>query len=108
MIAGLCREDLQMMTSIFKVKIKDDFQTFSRNNGAEARKELLSHIESHDFIEIDFEDSIITPSFADECIGQIAKILGKDKFKSKFKFKNIPPDVKSLLLQVISRRLSTK
>ena len=94
-----------MMTSLANVDILDiasDLTT--RPVGAAARKHLLDLLDEHDSIEIDFHDRSLTPSFADECIGQLAAKIGLNNFRSRVKLVNVGESSRPLIRHVILTR----
>ena len=96
-----------MMISIFNVDIDDiasDLTT--RPVGARARTMLLRLLEQHDAVQIDFHCKSLTPSFADECIGQLAAQVGLSAFKARVKLSNISASDRPLVKHVILTRCS--
>lgn len=80
----------------------------TRASGAEARTMLLSELSRFGRVEVNLGFGTITPSFADECIGILAAQLGREQFKERVSIKNVSPQVRPLLLQVIQARLSPR
>jgi hypothetical protein len=96
-----------MTTSIFKIKVTDIASELStRPVGVEARKKLIQALEEFESIDIDFMNRSLTPSFADECIGRLAAILGLNEFKSRVKLSNLTESTKPLVKHVILTRCS--
>lgn len=98
-----------MMTSSLKVDIFDiasDLTT--RPVGAHARCILLGMLEDNEAIEIDFHAKSLTPSFADECIGQLAAELGFDGFRSRVKLLNVSESSRPLIRHVVLTRCNPK
>ena len=94
-----------MMISIFSVNIDDIARELTtRPVGAEARSVLLGLLEEHDSIEIDFHNKSLTPSFADECIGQLAAKVGLSDFKNRVKLTNLSTSSRPLVKHVILAR----
>jgi hypothetical protein len=94
------------MTSTFKIQLRKYFSEFvSRKEGAKARELLLNEFKKHSLLEVDLSNNLITPSFADECVGILVAKIGLDVFKKHFHFKGIKPEVKSLFVHVISCNL---
>lgn len=96
------------MTSTSKIcvlEIADDLTT--RAVGAEARRVLIYALQKFEEIEVDFCEKSLTPSFADECIGQLAARLGLNEFKRRVKMCNLNESAKPLLKHVILTRCST-
>lgn len=97
-----------MMISIFNVDILDiASELTTRPVGAHARAQLLTLLEEHEAIEIDFHNKSLTPSFADECIGQLAARLGLNDFKSRVRMVNLGEANRPLVKHVILTRCST-
>lgn len=97
-----------MMTSLVNVDILDiasDLTT--RPVGAAARKHLLDLLEEHEAVEIDFHDRSLTPSFADECIGQLAAKIGLSSFRSRVKLLNVGESSRPLVRHVILTRCNS-
>lgn len=95
-----------MKTSIFKLVVSDTFQhTSTRAEGIEARGALLTLLNTHDAVELNFAHTQTTVSFIDECLGVLAEKMGKDNFNQKIILKNISPTLKSLLAHILTRRL---
>lgn len=98
-----------MMISIFNVDISDiASELTTRPVGACARKHLLSLLDEHESIEIDLQNKSLTPSFADECIGQLAAQLGLDEFRSRIKLSNVAASIRPLVKHVILTRCSAR
>jgi hypothetical protein len=96
-----------MMISSFNVDILDiASELTTRPVGARARDQLLGLLAEHDAIEIDFHERSLTPSFADECIGQLAAKLGLDDFRSRVKLLNLSASTRPLVRHVILTRCS--
>jgi len=94
-----------MMTSSLKVDIFDiasDLTT--RPVGARARSVLLEMLEDNETIEIDFHGKSLTPSFADECIGQLAAELGFEDFRARVKMLNVSESSRPLIRHVVLTR----
>ena len=96
------------MTSTFSIDIDDvASELTTRPVGAKARQELLNFLEEHGSIEIDFHNKSLTPSFADECIGQLAASIGLADFKSRVRLTNVSEAVRPLVKHVILSRCGT-
>lgn len=80
--------------------------TGSRANGAKLRAAIVEAISTEDTVVLDFADTIITPSFADEAIGLLCKHLTLDEFKGKVRFKNVSMQHKALIFKVIVNRFA--
>ncbi|MGD9152762.1 MAG: DUF4325 domain-containing protein [Gammaproteobacteria bacterium] len=95
------------MTSTFKIKLKKHFPEFiSRKLGMEAREFLINELKNHKRLEVDLSNCLVTPSFADECIGILAAQIGLENFNKNLAFKGVKPEIKSLFIHVISCNLS--
>lgn len=93
------------MTSIFKVSVTDIAADLStRPVGASARGKLLAFLSKYDTVEIDFLEKSLTPSFADECIGQLAAAIGVDEFRQRVRLVNLQNATKPLVKHVILTR----
>lgn len=96
-----------MMISIFNIDINDvAAELTTRPVGAQARSRLLSFLQEHESIEIDFHNKSLTPSFADECIGQLAAHIGLSDFKSRVRMVNLNEASRPLIKHVILTRCS--
>lgn len=95
------------MISSFNVDISDiASELTTRPVGALARSQLLRLLAEHDSIEIDFRQRSLTPSFADECIGQLAAKLGLEDFRARVKLLNVNDSSRPLVRHVILTRCS--
>ena len=95
------------MISIFSIDIDDiASELTTRPVGAQARTRLLDMLHDHDSIDIDFHHKSITPSFADECIGQLAALIGLHDFKNRVKLSNLSEASRPLIRHVILTRCS--
>lgn len=95
------------MTSLIKIEITSLAQHFStRPIGVLSREKLLKYLADADSIEIDFEKQSLTPSFADECIGVLAFMLGLEEFKRRVKLTNFDESSRPLLRHVVLKRCS--
>lgn len=94
-----------MMTSTFKVQVRDIAQNLStRPVGVIARGRLIELLNDYSNIEVDFENISLTPSFADECIGRLAAEIGLDQFKSRVKLLNVSESTRPLVRHVVLTR----
>lgn len=97
-----------MMISTFKVKVTDLASDFStRPVGAQARERLLEALHDHEMVEVDFLGKSLTPSFADECVGRLAAVLGLNEFKKRVKIVNLSESTRPLVRHVILTRCGT-
>lgn len=97
------------MISIFKVdigQVATDLST--RPVGAAARTQLIELLNEHEAIEVDFHDKILTPSFADECIGRLAENLGLDEFKKRVSLVNVNASTRPLVKHVVLTRCASR
>ena len=98
-----------MMTSTSKFSLGTNFPSLSsRDVGDEALGKIVAELEHCDVLEIDFEGRRITPSFADQCIGGLARTLGLVEFKRRIKIRNADEDSISLIKHVILSRASLR
>jgi hypothetical protein len=96
-----------MMISSFRIDIDEvASELTTRPVGAEARSILLGLLDEYESIEIDFHNKSLTPSFADECIGQLAAQVGLSDFKSRVKLMNLQESSRPLVKHVILTRCS--
>ncbi|MCL1091730.1 STAS-like domain-containing protein [Shewanella profunda] len=94
-----------METSL--ISLPREFHTLAtRKSGASARNVLLNRLAHQESVILDFEESSVSPSFADELIGLVAKELGFDSFKKRVKLVNVSPSTKSILMHVIKKRVA--
>ena len=90
------------------ISLPNEFETLAtRKTGQCAREKLIEHLSSHSCITLDFEETSISPSFADEFIGILAKDMGFDKFKQHVKLVNVSDSSKAIIKHVLSKRLQT-
>ncbi|CAJ0738604.1 STAS-like domain-containing protein [Ralstonia mannitolilytica] len=93
-----------MMTSTFKVVIPSHFKLATRPNGVEARTYVLTVLQDHAAVELDFQGATPTPSFADECIGVLCRTMGWDEFKKRVRLTNVPEGSRPLIKHVVHKR----
>jgi hypothetical protein len=94
-----------MMTSTFKVNVTEIAPELStRPVGVQARERILNLLEDYESVEVDFLNRSLTPSFADECIGRLAGIMGLETFKKRIKLLNLNESTKSLVKHVVLNR----
>lgn len=93
-----------MTISTFKICISQQFKLATRPNGVEARTVLSGLLQTHDVLELDFRDASPTPSFADECLGGLCRILGLPAFKQRVRLTNVPEEIKPLIRRVVLTR----
>lgn len=96
-----------MMISTFKMAVTDIApELTSRPIGSQAREKLIQALKDYESIEVDFLDKSLTPSFADECIGQLAAAIGLNEFKKRVKLTHLNESSKTLVKHVILTRCS--
>lgn len=94
------------MTSFEKILLKGIIKgESSRKNAIEARKYILNLLKDIDTVEIDLTGSNLTPSVADELIGELVLHFGARCFKNKIKITNASESQIALIRHVIARRL---
>jgi len=93
------------MTS-FDLVVKHQFPSLAtRESGAKARAAVLSALEVHETVTLDFTGAHPSPSFADELVGRLASALGESCFRTKIRIVGADDAERVLLNQVVSRRL---
>ena len=99
------------MKHIFRLADKN-IEWLTRAQGEKLRKELedlLGKFATGDRLEIDFSGvQVMTPSFADECIGKLAAQLGPAKFRESVSLKGADETVRTLVNAVLAERLSVQ
>jgi hypothetical protein len=96
-----------MTTSTFKFDLGAlNTQMATRTNGQEFLEQVLSALEHHQRVEIDFSHRSPTPSFADQCIGGFVRLYGFEAFKTRLKLTNVADDARPLLKHIIFTRAS--
>ena len=89
------------------VSLPRDFQTLAtRKTGQEAREILIQKLTFAKVVTLDFEQSTISPSFADEFVGILAKQLGFSEFRSRVKMINVSDSSQSIIKHVLQKRLN--
>lgn len=92
------------MTSI-KLEIKTLYpEISSRAEGALLRQLILAHLKEASEVILDFAETSITPSFADEALGLLCNEISLEIFKQKIKMVNLSATNKALILRVIANR----
>lgn len=77
----------------------------SRPVAAQIRQKIMAF----DHVVLDFAGvEVISHSFADELVGKLAGIYGKDLFKSKIKLKNVPEESRAIFTYVINDNINTQ
>jgi hypothetical protein len=93
------------MISTFKIRIEDlASEVITRPVGAQARARILNFLRDYETVDIDLGNRSLTPSFADECIGQLAAKLGLPGFKTRIKLSNVSDSNKPLIRHVVLTR----
>jgi hypothetical protein len=88
-----------------KLRIKETFPSHSsRPNGKGAREAVTELLDKHEFMTLDFEATVMTPSFADELIGGLASRLGFDEFHRRISLVGMNEDTEELVKHVVKRR----
>jgi hypothetical protein len=80
----------------------------TRENGRKARARILEKLGQADVVELDFSGEVITPSFADECLGVVVISLGADQFEQRVHLKNLRNQDRVLLEHVVARAQKEK
>ncbi|WP_196217334.1 STAS-like domain-containing protein [Burkholderia pseudomallei] len=94
------------MTTSFKINVRDSFHLSTRPNGIEARKYVLAALKEHDVVELDFQNTHPSPSFADECVGILCATIGWTAFRTRIRLMNIPDDSRDLFRHIVAKRRS--
>jgi len=93
------------MISIFRINIDSiASEMTTRPVGAQARRSIINLLRDYESIEIDFGTRSLTPSFADECVGQLAAEIGLASFRSRITLLNLSESSKPLIKHVILTR----
>ncbi|MCZ4374331.1 STAS-like domain-containing protein [Vibrio diazotrophicus] len=88
------------------ISLPNEFQTLAtRKTGNSARQKLLEHLSHSNKVTLDFGDSTISPSFADELIGILAKDMGFDNFKQQVRMINVSASSQAIIKHVLTQRL---
>jgi hypothetical protein len=96
-----------MTTSIFSVALGElASNVTTRSVATNARHRLLALLEEHEVVSVDLQQKNLSPSFADECIGQLAGQLGLQQFKQRIQLKNVADVCKPLVRHVVLNRCS--
>ena len=81
-------------------------QLITRQEGSQVRSRILNLLEKNEVIFVDFAGiELITPSFADECLGMLAVRLGGDAFKARVRLRGAAKGTKHLIAVVLANRL---
>ena len=95
-----------MTTSSYRIRVITQFAKLAtRPEGIVARNFLMERLREFQIVEIDFSGVVMTPSFADEFIGRLAPILGKEEFERRVILSNVPNQLIPLLELVVTRQL---
>lgn len=76
----------------------------TRPNGQAFLDDVMSALSAYETVVIDFRGQAPTPSFADQCIGGLAALLGLEPFKQRVKLKNVAESARPLIRHVILSR----
>lgn len=93
-----------MMTTTFRINVREHFHVSTRPNGVEARTYVLSALKDHDIVELDFDGAHPTPSFADECVGVLCATIGWDAFRQRIRLTNVSDDSRGIIKHVVVKR----
>lgn len=97
------------MAQVFRLKdANGGFLT--RDHGGRVREELVAIFKAlpiEDRLVIDFEGiDIMSPSFADECVGKLAENLGVQTFRTRVTLRGANETNRILINGILNRRLS--
>lgn len=81
-------------------------QFSTRPHGIAVRESLARMLEGGDEVVLDFANTDVSPSFAEEAIGVLAAQLGWERFRSCIHLRNVPAATQSLLKHVIRQQLA--
>ncbi|MGH7150714.1 MAG: STAS-like domain-containing protein [Planctomycetota bacterium] len=69
------------------------------------RRKLRSRLEKGERLEIDFAGvEVLTPSFADECLGRLVLDVGLEVFRERVRLKATDETIKRLVNHVLAHR----
>lgn len=97
------------MNHIIRLNEQDtDLLTRAQGEKIRARiEELLDGLPAGDRVVVDLSDvQVMTPSFADECLGKLAERLGAAKFREAIRLTGADETNRTLVNAVLSERLS--
>lgn len=81
----------------------------TRMLGAKAREELLPVIQANDKVVLDFNGvSVVSNSFADECLGKLLHIYTLEELKERTTFRGLDSFAKKNVAIAFRRRLTIK
>ncbi len=90
--------------------IEQDSDLLTRAQGEKVRariEELLDGLPVGDRVVVDLSDiQVMTPSFADECLGKLGERLGAARFRQVIKLTGADETNRTLVNAVLSERLS--
>lgn len=96
-----------MKTSIYNIHIRElASELNTRPSGVSARDKLLGLLERYNEIEIDVGFVNLTPSFADECVGRLAAVIGLSEFKKRIRLLHVGDSDRPLIRHLVLRRCS--
>lgn len=88
------------------INLTNEFETLAtRKTGKSAREKLVEQLALNSNITLDFDGHSISPSFADEFIGILAKDMGFSSFKQRIKLVNVSNSSKTIIMHVLNKRL---
>ncbi len=76
----------------------------SRESGTRLRLLIIDYLTQYHAIEIDFTETTLTPSFADEAFGLLCHHLTRQEFNERIKIHHLTEVQKVLLNHVIGNR----
>lgn len=95
--------------SSFKLSEISPNTLVGRDVGKKIREKIKLLIEENEKIEIDMENKTnISPSFLEEAIVLLVIDLGKENFKNKISLININLSIKTLMNNMLSKRIKRK
>ncbi len=93
------------MTNLCEVEAVEEFgRLATRAAGAEARRYISKALKTSQVVQIDMIGMNVSPSFADECFGQLAAELGLEEYGRRVRLINIPEGAQDLIRHVVYRR----
>ncbi|MGR5430190.1 STAS-like domain-containing protein [Vibrio astriarenae] len=92
---------------IDSINLAEQFDSLAtRKTGRSARETLLDILDQTPHITLDFSNSPISPSFADELIGILARDIGLPAFKRRVKLVNVSSSSQTIIKHVLRKRLT--
>jgi hypothetical protein len=97
--------ELTMTTSISEVHLASiTSKSATRAAGRQARRAIESALAQARMVRVDLAELRVTPSFADECFGLLARELGRQGFKERVKLVNVSSTCRPLIKHVVLHR----